>query len=119
MDKKSFLEMNRGAILELVDYELCRVFDNIMDINTPAAKARKLTIAIDLKPNEDRTQINHSAVVKSSLQPTSPITGSLAVVSDTNGVVQMVEMVPQIPGQLYLSGEEQQEPNVISFQKRA
>ncbi|MEG1011008.1 MAG: hypothetical protein RSE54_04055 [Ruthenibacterium sp.] len=119
MDKKSFLEMNRGAILERVDYELGRVFDNIMDINTPAAKARKLTITIDFKPNDDRTQVNHSAIVKSTVQPTSPITGALAVVGDKNGVVQMVEMVPQIPGQQDLYGNEQIEPNVIEFQKRA
>lgn len=119
MDRKSFLEMNRGAILERVDYELGRVFDNIMDVNTPAAKVRKLTIAIDLKPNDDRTQISHSAIVKSTLQPTNAITGSLAVVGDQNGVIQMVEMVPQIPGQLAIDDTEQDDPAYIEFTKRA
>lgn len=119
MDKQSFLEMNRGAILERADYELERIFDNIMDLNTPATKARRLNIAIDFKPNDDRTQINHATVVKSTMQPTSPITGSLAIVGDTNGVVQMVEMVPQVPGQLGFSVAEQEEPGVITFQKRA
>ena len=61
MDKKSFLEMNKGAILERFDYELGRVFDNIMDPNTPATKPRKLQITVEFKADSDRVQVNHSA----------------------------------------------------------
>lgn len=118
MDRKSFLEMNRGAILERFDYEMGRVFDNIMDPNTPATKPRKLQITVEFKANDERTQINHSSVVKSTLQPTNPIMGSLAVLENAAGM-QLVEMVPQIPGQLGMSQEEQDEPTVIEFRKQA
>ena len=86
MDKKSFLEMNKGAILERFDYELGRVFDNIMDPNTPATKPRKLQITVEFKADSDRVQVNHSAVVKSTLQPTNPISGTMAVVETNTGI---------------------------------
>ena len=118
MDKKSFLEMNKGAILERFDYELARVFDNIMDPNTPATKPRKLQITVEFKADSDRVQVNHSAVVKSTLQPTNPISGTMAVV-ETNTGMQLVEMLLQIPGQLSMNGAEQDEPSVIEFRKQA
>jgi len=116
--KKSFLELGRGAMLERFDYEMEKVVDNILDINTPATKPRKITLTITMKPDEDRRQIVHEVVVKAALQPTNPISGSTAIVPDRNGVVSLVEMVPQIPGQMAVGGEEQRDPDVNQFQKK-
>lgn len=35
MDKASIIEMAMGAIKERIDYEMGRIIDNILDINTP------------------------------------------------------------------------------------
>jgi len=117
--KKSFLEIGRGAMLERFDYEMERVIDNILDPNTPATKPRKITLTLTLKPDGDRKQIFHDVVVKPSLQPTNSISGSTAIMPDSNGVVTLVEMVPQVPGQMSTSGAEQREPDVIQFPKQA
>lgn len=117
--KKSFLELCRGAMLERFDYEMERVIDNILDPNTPATKPRKLTLTLTLKADGDRSQIYHETVVKPTLQPTNPITGSVAIMPDNNGELSLVEMVPQIPGQTSVGGGEQSEPTIIQFCKQA
>lgn len=41
LDKKSILEMSMGAILERVDYEMEKVLNNILDLNTKPTGKRK------------------------------------------------------------------------------
>ena len=116
MDKKSILEMSRGAIMERVDYELGKVIDNILDVNTAAAKKRKLTITLELTPDDDRTQIAVATQAKSTLVPTTPIVTSLYITGDPQtGEPAVVEMVPQIPGQFSMDGDEQERPNLLKF----
>lgn len=117
--KKSFLEIGRGAMLERFDYELEKAVDNILDPNTPASKPRKITLTLTLKPNSERNTIGHDVVVKSTLQPTNPISGSTAIMPDKDGVVSLVEMVPQVPGQMSVDGSEQTQPDVIQFRRNA
>ena len=117
--RKSFLDIGKGAMLERFDYELEKVIDNILDPNTPASKPRKITLTLTLKPDAERLPIGHEVVIKSNLQPTNAILGSTAIVPDNNGVISLVEMVPQIPGQLSVDGNTQTEPDVIQFPKRA
>lgn len=117
MNRKSFLESANGAILERADYELNRIFDNIMDPNTRAAKKRKLTLTIEFLPNDERSQISYGCVVKPSLEPTAPIMGTFQIVADADGCPAMVELVPQVPGQISIEGAEQTEPNVIQLKK--
>lgn len=112
--KKSFLELARGAMLERFDYEAGKVMDNILDPNAPARKPRKVTVTVTFLPGEDRLQASYEVVAKSTLQPTNPITGSVAIIAK-DGVVSLVEMVPQVPGQLAVGGDEQREPDVIQF----
>ena len=38
MKEKKILEMARGALMERADYELSRVVENILDVNTPRQK---------------------------------------------------------------------------------
>jgi len=115
MDKTSILEMSRGAIMERVDYEMGRVVDNILDLNTAAAKKRKLTITLELTPDDERRQIVVQTTAKSTLVPTTPIVTSLYVTAGTSGELAVVEMVPQIPGQMGLDGGEQKSPKVLKF----
>lgn len=69
MNKKSFLESANGAILERADYELNRIFDNMMDPNTRAAKKRKMTLTVEFLPSDDRSHISFSCLVASKLEP--------------------------------------------------
>lgn len=52
--KKSILQMARGAIQERADYEMTGLLNNILDPNTSATAARKLTITLTLKPDDTR-----------------------------------------------------------------
>lgn len=104
--RKSILEMARGAMMERANYETARIIDNILDVNTSATAKRKLTITLELKPDDARQSIAVSCVAKSTLAPTNPVVTSLYVADEEN----VVEMVPQIPGQYGIDGEEQEAP---------
>ena len=96
--KKTFLELGRGAMLKRFDYELDRIIDNILDPNTPATKPRKISLTITFKPDAERQQVSHEVIVKSTPQPTNPLVGATAIISNGTDGVSLVELVPQIPG---------------------
>ena len=97
LDKKSILEMSMGAILERVDYEMGKVMDNILDPNTKATAKRKISVT-----------------------PTDPVTTSLYITNaPSTGELMVAEMVPQVPGQLALDGEEQDHPKILKFKRQA
>ena len=98
-DKKSILEMSMGAILERVDYEMGRVLENVLDPNTKATAKRKITVG---------------------LEPTDPVTTSLFITSAPNtGEMVVAEMVPQVPGQIFMDGDEQGQPKILKFARQA
>ena len=101
--KKSILQMAHGAIQERADYEITKILDNILDPNMSATAARKLTITLTLKPDDTRQNIAVGVVAKSALAATNPVTTSLYVADEDT----IVEMVPQVPGQLGVDGAEQ------------
>lgn len=111
--QKSILEMARGAIQERADYEITRLLGNILDPNTAATAKRKLTITLELKPDDDRQSIAVSVTAKSTLAPTNPVVTSLYVADKET----IVEMVPQVPGQLAVDGNEQEAPPTLKLVK--
>jgi hypothetical protein len=114
LDKVSVVQMARGAILERVDYEMAKVLDNIIDPNTKATGKRKITVTLDLVPDDERRVINLSASAKSTLCVTNPIATSLFITSKPGtGEMAVVEMGPQIPGQLDYDGGEQENPKLL------
>ena len=117
--KQSILDMARGAIKERTDYEMAKIIDNILDVNTNATKKRTLTLTAEFSPDSDRQQIGVRVVAKSKLEPTDPVSTSLYITGDREGVVTAVEMVPQVPGQQNLNGEEQEEPAYLRLIKNA
>ncbi len=108
---KSILQMARGAIQERADYEMTKILENIMDPNTKATAKRKLVITLELLPDDARQNISVSCTAKSTLSSTNPVKTSLYV-SDGETVV---EMVPQIPGQVAFDGDEQETPPVLKL----
>ena len=65
--QKSILQMARGAIMERADYEMSRLLANILDPNTSATAKRKLTLTLELKPDDDRQTITVSLLCKCRL----------------------------------------------------
>ena len=57
MEKQSIVDMAMGAIKEKVDYEMSKIVDNILDINTKATGKRTLTLTFTLQPDDERKQV--------------------------------------------------------------
>ena len=118
--KKSILEMARGGFLEQVDYEMAKVIDNIMDPNTKATGKRRITVTMELTPDDSRRQIGVSFSTRLALVATNPLTTSLYVTAEPGtGEMCVVELVPQIPGQMELDGGEQGRPPQLKIIKNA
>lgn len=113
--KNSILDMATGAIKERVDYDVTKVIDNILDLNTKAQAKRKITLTIEFAPDEDRKKIAISVTSKATLCPTNPVSTALAFVPNQKGEAQLVEMVPQVPGQMALDGSEQAAPKLLKL----
>ena len=115
---KSILEMARGAFMERVDTEMAKVIDNILDANTNPTQKRKVTLTLELSPDDDRQNILVNFAVQSKLAPMVPTRTSLWVAGElSTGEVQVVEMVPQVPGQMSMDGEEQEAPAALKIVK--
>ena len=118
VDLSSILDMAMGAIEERVDYEMGHIVDNILDPNTEAKKKRKLVLTLEFQPDSNRQVITVSTTAKSALVPTDPVMTTLYVAAEPGtGQLQVVEMVPQVPGQMALDGDEQDEAKVLKFER--
>ena len=109
------MQMAKGAFQERVDYEMSRVIDNILDLNTKATAKRKITLTIELTPDDERRQIQVAVTAKSALASTNPVATSLCITSDGNGEMVVAEMVPQIPGQMNMDGTQQEAPKILKL----
>lgn len=84
---------------------------NIADPNTEAKTARKITVTITLKPNEQRDFITTSITTKSTLAPTLGAVTALGIRKDLKtGEVEVGEIGNQIPGQMSITDVEAQQP---------
>lgn len=116
--QKSILEMARGGFMERVDYEMPKIIENILNANTKSTAKRKLTITMEFVPDDDRTSIVANFSTKIALAPTNPIRTTLYISGEgSTGEMQVVEMVPQIPGQMDLEGSEQDIPATLKLIK--
>ena len=115
IDKTSLLEMAGGAIKERADYELTRAIDNITDPNTDATAKRTITIKLILQPDAERKMISVTAQAESKLAPTVPVKTALTFAGGENGEAVIAELVPQIPGQMDLTGGEQPKPKIMKL----
>lgn len=88
--RDSIMSMARGAFEERVDYEMDKVIQNILDPNTKATAKRKITLTIELTPDDERRTIGVSVTAKSTLAATNPVATALYVTSDGNGELEKV-----------------------------
>lgn len=89
MEKFLLEDFAGGAVAERIGSAIQRVYENIANPNMDAEKARKLTIELTFKPDKnDRTDVDVTAIVKTSLQPEKAISSRMIVESDGRGNVQ-------------------------------
>jgi len=95
----NILEMAGGAILEQINNEANKIMANIIDPNTVPTVARKLTVTLTFKPNEDRQITQTTAQAKSTLAPVKSIVTSIFVEEDNNGKPKARELTKSDPNQ--------------------
>lgn len=117
MDKVSVLRMIDGAIEERVNYEVGKVIDNVLDLNTEPQKKRTIKITLEFVPDETRQILQLSAKVESKLVPTENVRGTLAIGAGNGGEVVVWEHGKQMPGQMDMTGGEQPQPKLLQFAK--
>ena len=113
LNRESILRMAQGALEERADKAMAEAIDNILDPNTKATAKRSITLNIEMKPDEERSRIEVSVSVKTKLAALNPVPTTLAIVADGNGEMVVAEMVPQVPGQMSMAGEVQEEPKIL------
>lgn len=98
------------AAKERIRCAIQEVYENIANPNMEAEKARKLTIELTFKPDKnDRTDVDVTAIVKTSLQPQKAIASRMIVESDGRGNVLGAEWSREtMKGQMELAPEETQ-----------
>lgn len=115
LNRESVLRMAQGAFEERVDRAMAEAIDNILDPNPKATAKRSITLNIELRPDEERSHIEVSVSVKTKLATLNPVPTSLAIVADGNGELVVAEMVPQVPGQMSMAGDIQEEPKILKL----
>lgn len=117
-EQMSVLEMSQGAIMELVDREMSRVVENIVDPNAKADAKRKIVVTLELTPSADRKIITVKSSAKSTLVPTDAVTTNLVIAGrPLTGEMAIYEAVAQVPGQIGLDGGEQERPRILKVPK--
>ena len=120
LDKKSILEMGQGSFMEIADYGMAKLLDDIMNPNTQATSPRTLTITVKLMPNEQRTKVDVEYTHKLSFGKMLPLGTTLHAMADRDtGEMILVEATPQIPGQMGFDGGEQERPIQLRVIKTA
>lgn len=111
-----------GAFTAQVNRAIEEVTKNIQDPNTDAGTARKITVTIAFKPNQERNFIATGVQTKTTLAPALGAVTALSMGKDLRtGEVEAVEIGNQIPGQMSvqdaLDGSPMNFPNNGAFDK--
>lgn len=75
-------QFSNGELTQQINREMEAVARNIADPNTEAKTARKITVTITMKPNEQRDFITTSITTKSALAPTLGAVTALGIRKD-------------------------------------
>lgn len=81
-------ELAGGAVAERFDLEMQKVLDNIMDPNTDSKKARKISLTLTFKTDENRDVAIVGIDAKTSLAPA--LIPSTKILMDRDGAGKVV-----------------------------
>jgi len=113
----SILQMAKGAFMERTDYELKKMVSNILDPNTKPDAKRVISIKITLLPDKQRQAVQVQVATHSTPAPVEPVGTTLMFAGDANGELVLKEIGEHAPGQMFLNGEEQEQPKIVALQK--
>ena len=106
-------QFSNGELTQQINREMEAVARNIADPNTEAKTARKITVTLTMKPNEQRDFIPTSITTKSALAPTLGAVTALGIRKDLkSGEIEVGEIGNQIPGQMSMEDMTAQQPTV-------
>ena len=106
-------QFSNGELTQQINREMEAVARNIADPNTEAKTARKITVTITMKPNEQRDFITTSITTKPALAPTLGAVTALGIRKDLkSGEIEVGEIGNQIPGQMSMEDVAVQQPTV-------
>ena len=74
-----------------------------------------MVLTIEMVPDTDRQVVKIAASAKSTLAPVTPVGTSLVITSDGNGEMILAEIIPQVPGQISMTGEVQEAPKILKI----
>lgn len=101
-DRLNLAEMAQGAFMEQFHRELGQVLENISDPNTDPKKARKITLSMTLKPDENREVVTVETQSKSTLVPPKPLGTTIIIDRESDGSVVGAELVSGAKGQMFM-----------------
>ena len=105
--KLNLAEMAQGAFMEQFHRELNQVLANIADPNTDPKKARKITLTMTLKPEENREVVTVETQSKSTLVPPKPLGTTNILDRDHDGSVVGADLKSGQKGQMYMNQDMQ------------
>lgn len=107
-----------GAFTTQVNRAIEEVTKNIQDPNTEATTARKITITIGFKPNQERNFVATGVQTKTTLAPALGAVTAMSMGKDIKtGRVEAIEIGNQVPGQMTLEEVEESETVEIAGKK--
>lgn len=108
--------LSQGGAVERFQDELTKVITNITDPNTPAKKARTVTLKMTIKPNEQRNMAEVIVATSSTICPANPIETSIYIgANPKTGEIGASEMASgENPMQSILPGTESAIPGKIT-----
>ena len=95
-EKKSLIQMARGAFLEIFDAEMSKIIDNILDPNTKATGKRKLAVTFTFTPDDMRQTIGVSYQCKPTLEPINPAVTALYLTGEPGTGEIILKLRPSI-----------------------
>ena len=105
MSKISLADLAEGAVEERFNQELSRVLANIADPNTDPKKARKVTVTVTLKADENRDIVSTTIDAKSTVAPAIAISTKFVLGQDSKGRVVGQELKSGAKGQTFITQE--------------
>lgn len=101
-----------GAFTAQVNRAIEEVTKNIQDPNTEPGAARKITVTIGFKPNQERNFVATGVQTKTTLAPALGAVTAISMGKDIRtGEVEAVEVnTGQIPGQMSMADVQQSSP---------
>lgn len=106
-----------GALMECASAELRRIAENIQDPNTKADAKRKLTISVQLEPDETRQMVKLTYTVKADVPgPDAGKTVALVAMDPGSKCLALFEAYTQAS---LFPDSEKGEQATIPFEKRA